>query len=349
MVVDASQIGGMSLQEMTQGQNALLALGDASASDSSGSSAPIVVSSSSNTFNSVLPGVSLQVNSASGQPVSVTVANDGTNIATNLQTFVTNYNSFRSQLTTDTAYNTTTETGAVLSDDGSAMQLDEQLSQLLTATFASSGPVQSLADVGITVQSDGTLSFDQSQFDAAWVANPTAVQQMFTAAKTGVSAQFDTLITQLAGPTNSLLSTRATALQSEISDNQSTITQMNQRLSDEQNLLYTEFYNMDLTIGKLKNTQSVISTITRSRPISAVRARAAAAVAVAAVDKEGSENAIDGTGPISLHGSQDGHASEAAVIAHRGGLAAGEPGPAITGSRAATIWPSRPWWRPRRS
>ena len=186
---------------------------------------------------------------------------------------MTNYNSFRSQLTTDTAYNTTTETGAVLSDDGSALELDTQLSQLLTSSFASSGPVQSLADVGITVQSDGTLSFNQSQFDSAWAANPTAVQQMFTAAKTGVSAQFDTLINQLAGPTNSLLSARTSALQNEISDNQATITQMNQRLNDEQNLLYTEFYNMDLTIGKLKNTQSVISTITRLAPDFGARVR----------------------------------------------------------------------------
>ncbi len=41
---------------------------------------------------------------------------------------------------------------------------------------------------------------------------------------------------------------------------------MNQRLSDEQNLLYTEYYNMDLTIGKLKNTGSIISSITGVTP-----------------------------------------------------------------------------------
>jgi hypothetical protein len=41
---------------------------------------------------------------------------------------------------------------------------------------------------------------------------------------------------------------------------------MNQRLNDEQSLLYTEFYNMDLTIGKLKNTQSLISQITLLTP-----------------------------------------------------------------------------------
>jgi len=126
--------------------------------------------------------------------------------------------------------------------------------------------VRSLADVGITVRSDGTLSFDQSTFDAAWSSNPAAVQQLFTAKTTGVSDSFDTLLNQLAGPTNSVLSSRASALQTQITTNEATIAQMNQRLTDEQNLLYTQFYNMDLTIGKLKNTQSVLNTITLINP-----------------------------------------------------------------------------------
>ena len=139
MIVDTSQVAGMSLEEMTQGRDAMWrwATTPPIPAPSSGS---VLVTSSSNTFSNVLPGVSLQINSATGQPVSVTVANNGTNIATNLQSLVTNYNSFRSQLATDTAYNTTTNTGAVLSDDGAAMQLDEQMSQLLTSSFASSGP-----------------------------------------------------------------------------------------------------------------------------------------------------------------------------------------------------------------
>ena len=299
---------------------------------SGGSSDGTQVTSSSNTFTNVLPGASLQINSASGEPVSITVGNDGTNIATDLQTFVTNYNSFRSQLTTDTAYNTTTETGSVLSNDTSALQLDVQLSQLVTAQFAGSGPVQSLADVGITVQSNGTLTFDQSQFQSAWDSDPKAVQQMFTAAKTGVSAQFDTLINQLAGQDdNSLLASKSTALQNEISDNEATITQMNQRLDDEQNLLYTEFYNMDLTIGKLKSSQSVISAMYSVAPISGPPAQAVDGMFDRPRPKvsntEGTTSAIiQRARLLLLYGCQDGYAAEAAVVAHRGGLAVGQPG-----------------------
>jgi flagellar hook-associated protein 2 len=261
MIVDTSQVGGMSLQEMTHGQDALLALGNAN-----GSNAPILVTSSSNTFTGVLPGAVLKINSATGQPVSVTVGNDGTNISTNLQTMVTDYNNFRTQLATDTAYNTTTNTGAVLSDDGAALQLDSQLSQLLTSSFSASGPIQSLADVGITVRNDGTLSFNQDQFNSAWAANPSAVQQMFTTKTTGVADRFNTLIDQLAGTTGSILSSRISALKQQISDNQQTITQMNQRLNDTQNLMYTQFYNMDLAIGKMKNTLSLLSSITLLTP-----------------------------------------------------------------------------------
>ena len=41
------------------------------------------------------------------------------------------------------------------------------------------------------------------------------------------------------------------------------------------------------------------------------------------------------------HGSQDGHSAEAAVVAHRGGLAAGEPGPPVLAAG-----PRRPGPRP---
>ena len=217
MIVDTSQIPGMSLEEMTQGQDAVLALGSDSASGTSSSSGNVLVTSSSNSFSNVLSGATLEINGVTGQPVSITVANDGSNIATDLQTFVTNYNSFLTQYNTDTAYNTTTETGGVLNDDESALVIGDQLSQLVTTQFTDSGPVRSLADVGITVGSNGSLSFNQQTFDSAWSSDPTAVQNLFTTAKTGVSAQFDNLINQLAGQNNnnSLLSARTSALQKE--------------------------------------------------------------------------------------------------------------------------------------
>ena len=103
--MDASQISGMSMGQLTAAQNGLLAVGSGNSA-----SGGLVVASSTNTYNSVLPGVSLQVLNATGQPVSVNVASNDSQLATTLQAFVSDYNSFRTQLSTDTAYDTTTNT-----------------------------------------------------------------------------------------------------------------------------------------------------------------------------------------------------------------------------------------------
>jgi len=264
IVIDSSQIAGLSLQQLSAGHDALLALAGGSGAGS------VLVSSSSNTFSGVLPGVSLQVKNASTQPVTVTIASDDSQVVANLQTFVTNYNKFRAELTKDTAYDTTTNTGSVLSSDGAALQLDTQFSQLLTSTLGGSGSLQSLADVGVTVQTDGTLSFNQSVLDSAWATNSAAVKQFFTSKDSGVSDQFSKLIDQLAGNTDSILSSRITAIADQITDNQSRINLMNSRLTAESDRLYTAFYNMDLTIGKLKNSLNVINSLSGLTPYTGV-------------------------------------------------------------------------------
>jgi flagellar hook-associated protein 2 len=265
MIVDSSGIAGMSMQELTAAQDALLAVGAGS-----GTSTGLVVASSTNTFNGVLPGVSLKMNSATGQPVSVTIASDDSQLAANLQVFVSNYNKFRSELTADTAYNTTTNTGAALSSDSAALQLDTALSQLVSGTFSGNGKLASLAEVGVTVQGDGTLSFDQTVLDSAWAADPAAVKQLFTTKDTGISDKFDNLIDDLAGNTHSLLAQRIDALKTIIDDNQSHIDSMNQRLKAEQNRLYIAYYNMDLAVGKFKTLQSVLGNLTVLDPYTGV-------------------------------------------------------------------------------
>ncbi len=81
----------------------------------------------------------------------------------------------------------------------------------MAGTFGGDGTLQSLAQVGVTVQGDGTLAFDQSTLDAAWAANPQAVQQLFTTANSGVSDQLNNAINQLASNSDSLLAEQSTA------------------------------------------------------------------------------------------------------------------------------------------
>ena len=157
-----------------------------------------IVSSSSNTFTTALNGVSLTINQASTEPVIVSVTQSDSNLVSNVQSLVTNYNTFRTTYQSLTAYNTTTNTPSTLTDDPAALSLDTVLSNLLTSSTGS-GSVQSLADLGITVNSNGSLSLDQSTLQQEYAADPADVQKFLQDSKTGFAQQLDNAITQLAG------------------------------------------------------------------------------------------------------------------------------------------------------
>ena len=92
----------------------------------------MLVSSSTNDFTNVLNGATLTIQNVSDTPVTVSVSSDTTNLASQIQSFVNSYNTFRQTLTTDTAYDTTTNTAAVLTGDYQTMRADTELSQLVS-------------------------------------------------------------------------------------------------------------------------------------------------------------------------------------------------------------------------
>ena len=141
VIVNASQMGvPMSFTETVKPQNALVALGNAADPSSS-----IQASSSSNNFTNLLPGVTLQVGQPTGQPVQIAVGVSNTALTNTVQSLVNDYNSFNTTMTTDTSYDTTSNTGAILADDPTTTQLSSDLSAIFNGQIFGDGSVQSLA------------------------------------------------------------------------------------------------------------------------------------------------------------------------------------------------------------
>ena len=102
-------------------------------------------------------GPTLQVQQATGQPVSITIGVSNTGLVNAVQALVTDYNSYNTTLTNDTSYNTSSNTGAILSDDPTATELSTVLSNLLSGQVSGTGSIQSLSQLGITFNQDGSL------------------------------------------------------------------------------------------------------------------------------------------------------------------------------------------------
>jgi len=261
LVCDTSG-ANLSMQETVRGQDALLAMGAGTLASR------ILVSSSSNTFDNVLPGVSLEVKQVSSQGVTVTVETSDANVVASVRTMVDNYNKFRKRLGELTAYDAQTDKRATLTGDAAALRLDMDLSYLLSGRFYGAGSIESLAQIGIRLKDDGTLELDEAKLKAAYAADPAAVKRFFTEKDAGLSAKLDALIEQLCGVNNSLLTSRINGLKDTVQRNQDRIDLMNNLLDAKQQQLYNQFYLMDAAIAKMQSSLSVLGSIQPLAPLS---------------------------------------------------------------------------------
>src|SRR5581483_10603435 len=95
-------------------------------------------------------------------------------------TFVSDYNTALTQVNSQFAYNTSSGSQGALSGDSIVRSLQSTLEGIVSYA-ASPGPpttVRSLADLGITVNDDGSLAFNKATLDSA-ISNPGAVQTFF--------------------------------------------------------------------------------------------------------------------------------------------------------------------------
>jgi flagellar hook-associated protein 2 len=161
-------VGGTNV--LTQGADAVIGIG-------SNPDTAYTVSSASNTFSGLVPGLSFTVGKVESG-VTVRASVDGTAVAGQVSKLVDAVNAVLSQISTSTAYNTTTKSGGPLTGESSARSLQQQL---LTLVSGAGAP-------GVSLTRDGTVTFDQAAFLTAFAANPDKVKAAFGATSTFTAA-----------------------------------------------------------------------------------------------------------------------------------------------------------------
>ncbi len=162
------------LTTTTASQNAIVSIGGVGGYQ---------VTSPSNEVTGLLPGITVDLGQPSAVPLTITVSPDGSQLAGTVQSLVTAANQLLSTISTDTAYNSKTNTSGPLNGDSSLTGLAQQILAAVgeavgTSAAGSDGTAGESAGLAITEQ--GTITFNQSAFEAAYAKNPSAVQAMFT-------------------------------------------------------------------------------------------------------------------------------------------------------------------------
>jgi flagellar hook-associated protein 2 len=179
LTVDTT-IPGLSFSTSAAAQNAVLVYGGG------GGATPTVVQSQTNTIQGVVPGMTLQLNGVSSSPVTISATHDTKSIDTQIQNFVNSYNSILGTIHTDTSFDPSTNTSGILFGNSALQGITTRLADLVIAAVGGipAGKLNTLASVGITVGSQGTLSLDQSVLDNALQNNFDQVATLFTQART---------------------------------------------------------------------------------------------------------------------------------------------------------------------
>lgn len=137
---------------------------------------------------------------------------------------------------------------------------------MITQPFGSSNSqVQTLVDLGVTVNSDGSLSLNQTQLQSVLQNDPQAVASFFTTASTGFAAVAQSTVTSITDPNTGSFTLASNALQDSINGYQNQITNLNAILNNQEQQLSQTFANLETFISQMQEQQSLIGEI---QPIS---------------------------------------------------------------------------------
>ncbi len=144
----------------------------------------VPVDSASNTVTGALSGVTLNLTGADPDAaVDLTIASNSAAVSTAINQFVTDYNTAVGLVNTQFTIASGTSTEGVLAADPTVVNLQSTLEAALnyvaTPATGTTTTVSSLSDLGITLNTNGTLSVDSSTLDSALVNDPGDVQNFF--------------------------------------------------------------------------------------------------------------------------------------------------------------------------
>jgi len=246
--------------------------------------------SASNTVTSALAGVSLNLLGATGgSPVTINVGQPGPDtatIATNLQNFVTKYNSvledIKSRLEEQPVPRAQTDADrvkGVLYGDSSLQRLLSQLrnafSDTITSTTSPASPYSSLSQVGLSTGAavgtgnlssdaiDGKLTVDTNAFTTALTTNFDQVKALFTNATgsystEGLGQRLSGIVTPYTSSSalGGYLSTEVDNETSTIASLQTQVTDWDQRLALRQQTLQAQFTAMETALSQSQSTSA---------------------------------------------------------------------------------------------
>ncbi len=218
----------------------------------------IAMTKSSNTVSDAIPGVTLNLltKQTTESAISLDVGWDKTSITKTVSAFVDAYNSTKSLVASQTSFDPTGATApGALNGQFLPRNILNGIRKTLTDNVNSGGTFTSLADVGITLNKDGTLSLDSTNLGIAIRKDPAN----FKAVLSAVGNTLNTFIGDQLDPYSGTFATNTKNLnnQQQVLTKQQTTLQA--QLDATQARYTAQFSALDTIMSKLQSTSTFLT------------------------------------------------------------------------------------------
>ncbi len=248
----------LGLTTLSRAQDAVVSIG-ADASNN-----PLLVTGSSNTLEGVVPGVTLNLLSASEDPVTVTVAQDVDSMVGAIGSFVSSYNAVLGTLDQATSFDSDTLARGPLLGDGTVNQIRSRLRRVILQPFQGvDASFSRLFSVGIRFGAGGRLEFNEERFREQLDESPERVEELFTKEDTGFAAVVKSTLEELTRSFDGLVARKDQLLTNQQDLLNRRIDSLNVLLQGKRQRLQAQFVGLESSLANLQGQQSAISLLGR--------------------------------------------------------------------------------------
>ena len=245
--LDLAQFTGLSgFTTLTTGQDAQVQIAGTN---------PYTVSSSSDTFIDLIPGVDVTLAGTPTGTVTIDVTRDSGALADRVETLVSAINDVVGALAASSKYDAETDSAALLTGNATIRRALDELTRSLIEPVAGAA-LGSVGLTGLTIKNDGTFEFDRKVFLDAYEADPTAVERVYSVPfeSTDVSAMgrvLDEIEDATAFGTGYLRSAED-AEKARVEDLNTSIARWDQRLEIRERVLRATYTRLETALAQLQ-------------------------------------------------------------------------------------------------
>jgi flagellar hook-associated protein 2 len=212
----------------------------------------IELTSSSNTFDNVIDGVSLSVNKVhkDGDPaLTLTIDQDKSATKGKAQSFVDAFNALMTSFDSLTASGSDSSARGALAGDSSVRAIEGRLNTLLRTDFGGN----SLINFGISADRNGKLTIDTARFEAAVAKDPAGFEALFTG-KDNLLDSIDKTVASYTSTTNGMLKNRMDTLDMNLRRTNEQFDKLQQQYDSHYSRYLKQFTSMMQTMQSMEQT-----------------------------------------------------------------------------------------------